>query len=44
MSTCYGPSKSIERAFTKRILDTPLYKTNTYGTHSAKYHCIVDWN
>ena len=32
------------RASTKRILDTPLYKTNTYGTHSAKYHCIVDWN
>ena len=32
------------RASTKKILDTPLYKTNTYGTHSAKYHCIVDWN
>ena len=32
------------RASTKRILDTPLYKTNTYGTHSAKYHCILDWN
>ena len=32
------------QASTKRILDTPLYKTNTYGTHSAKYHCILDWN
>ena len=29
---------------TKIIPDTPLYKANTYGTHSAKYHCIVDWN
>ena len=32
------------RASTKRILDNPLYKTSTYGTHSAKYHCILDWN
>ena len=32
------------RASTERILDTRLYKTNTYGTHSAKYHCILDWN
>ena len=32
------------RASTKIILDTPLYKTNTYGTHSVKHHCIVDWN
>ena len=31
-------------ASTKRILDTPLYITNTYGTHSAKYNFIVDWN
>ena len=30
------------RASTKITLDTPLYKRNTYGTHSAKYHCIVD--
>ena len=32
------------QAFTNRILSTSLYMTNTYGTHSAKYHCIVDWN
>ena len=32
------------QACTKRILDNPLYKTNTYGTHSAKYHCILNWN
>ena len=32
------------RASTKRILDTPLYKTNTYGTHSTKYHCILNWH
>ena len=25
------------RASTKRILDNPLYKTSTYGTHSALY-------
>ena len=31
-------------ASTKKVLDTPLYKTNTYGTHSTKYNCIVDWN
>ena len=31
-------------ASTKRILDTLLYKKNTYGIHSAKYHCILDWN
>ena len=33
-------------ASTKRIHSsyTPLYKTNTYGNHSAKYHCILDWN
>ena len=29
-------------ASTKRSLVTRLYKTNTYGTHSAKYHCILD--
>ena len=41
----YGDNHNyLTRASTKRILDTPLYKTNTYGTHSAKYHCIVDWN
>ena len=32
------------RAFTKRILDTPLYKSNTYGSYSAEHYCIVDWN
>ena len=28
----------------KRILDTLIYKINIYGTHSAKYYYIVDWN
>ena len=32
------------RASIKRILDAPLYKRSTYGTHSARYYCIVDWN
>ena len=32
-----------KRASTKGSLGTRLYKTNTYGTHSAKYHCILDW-
>ena len=32
------------RASTEIILDTPLYKANTwvFCTHSAKYHCIED--
>ena len=32
------------RAFTNRILYTFFYKKNTYGSHSEKYHCIVDLN
>ena len=41
----YGDNYNYQmRASTKRILDTPLYKTNMYGTHSANYHLIVDWN
>ena len=32
------------RSKTKRLLDVPVFNTNTYGTHSSKYHCIVDWN
>ena len=40
---CGDKNKYQTRAFTKRILDTPLYKTNAYSAHSAKYHCILDW-
>ena len=32
------------RSKTKKLLDIPLFKTDTYGTHSVKYNCIVDWN
>ena len=32
------------RASTKKILDTPSFKTEMYGTQSVKYHCIIDWN
>ena len=32
------------RSKTKNLLDTPLFNTDTYGTKSAKYRCIVDWN
>ena len=26
------------------LLDIPHFSTNYYGTHSAKYNCIKDWN
>ena len=32
------------RSTTKRLLDTPLLNTDTYGTQSTKYNCIADWN
>ena len=32
------------RSKTNRLLDIPLFKTDTYGTHSVKHNCIVDWN
>ena len=32
------------RSTTKRLLDTPLINTDTYGTQSTKYNCIIDWN
>ena len=28
----------------RKLLDTPCFSTNFYGTQSAKYHCIIDWN
>ena len=32
------------RSTTKRLLDTPLLNTDTYGMQSTKYNCIADWN
>ena len=32
------------RASTERILYSLFYKTNAYGTHSVKNHCIFDLN
>ena len=32
------------RSTTKRLLDTPLLNTDTYGTQSTKYKCIAYWN
>ena len=32
------------RSTTKRLLDTPLLNTGTYGTQSTKYNCIADCN
>ena len=32
------------RSTTKRLLDTPLLNTSTYGTQSTKYNCRADWN
>ena len=28
----------------RKLLDTPCFSTNFYGTQSAKNHCIIDWN
>ena len=33
-----------KRSTTKRLLDTPLLNTDTYGTQSTKYNCTDDWN
>ena len=30
------------RSTTKRLLDTPLLNTDTYGTQSTKYNCVAD--
>ena len=32
------------RSTTKRLLDSPLLNTDTYGMQSMKYNCIADWN
>ena len=32
------------RSATRKLLDTPCFSSNFYGTQSAKYHCINDWN
>ena len=32
------------RSKTNRLLDVPFFNTDAYGTHSSKYHCIIDWN
>ena len=32
------------RSTTKRLYDTPLFNTDTYGTQSTKYNCIAIWN
>ena len=32
------------RSVTRKLLNTSCVKTDAYGTQSAKYHCIIDWN
>ena len=32
------------RLVTRKLLDIPYVKTDAYGTRSAKYHCIIEWN
>ena len=32
------------RSATRKLLDTPCFSTKFYGTQSANYHCIIDWN
>ena len=32
------------RSTSKRLLDTPLLNTDTYGMQSTKYNGIADWN
>ena len=32
------------RSVTRKLLNIPCVKTDAYGTQSAKYHCIIDWN
>ena len=32
------------RSATKKCLDIPRLSISFYGTPSAKYHCIIDWN
>ena len=32
------------RSATRKLLDTPCFSSNFYGTQSAKYHCINGWN
>ena len=32
------------RSKAKKLLDIPLFQTDTYETNSTKYNCITDWN
>ena len=32
------------RSVTRKLLNISYVKTDAYGTQSAKYHCIIDWN
>ena len=32
------------RSAAKKLLDIPLLNTETHGTRSSKYNCIIDWN
>ena len=32
------------RSATKKLPYIPCFRTKFYGTQSAKYHCIIDWN
>ena len=32
------------RPAARKLLDNPCFSINFYGTQSAKYHCITDWD
>ena len=32
------------RSRTRKLINIPYVKTDIYGTQSAKYHSITDWN
>ena len=32
-----------EKLQAMKLLDTHVFKTENYGTRSAKYNCITDW-
>ena len=38
-----GDNHNYQPRSTKRLLDTPLLNTDTYGTESTKYKCVADW-
>ena len=41
---CGDNHKYNTRSAAKKLIDIPLLNTDTYGTQSAKYNCITDWN